>query len=810
MGVSSNDKSYNNQTDTVRSPILETASGALEAPKNVISSVTAARTLYYKFRQEHLKRIELCAAIEGLIAGNPPYNPVELAQDNLSHIANFNTLDARAVFEREALSYWNLLNEAETIATFEITDHDPAALKYADIMAYHFDAVVRSWPSFYTLVNSLTSQLVKIGLSPAFWPDERDWRWRTVEYARFLVQDQAQSDIQYLTAVCIESLFTAQYLFEVYTKYKDNKKASPWDIEELEYLLLQRANQNSKNEYQFIDLMDLQRRLQNGDLSWDVIYSDSIRLVSLFYQEYDGKITHYMFDKWLDHGSFLYMVDRQYATMEEALVIFTASPGEFTLHSNRGLGHKIFSAAQAMMQLDCSIIDMARLASTPFIKSLATGTKDAEAIRVWPGVPTNIGNTEFVQTNFGANINQLIEASQYMLSKINANAANSGDDPSIPDKSEGSISPTQERFRTYREFGLLKNNIAHFYSKFDIVIRNMVVKMLRSKDNYPGYEFVREWKRRCKNDGVPDTLFELRNPDQFGMPEFLKVRATRVAGDGSALGKSIALDSLMPIASSFGPKEAKEFKREFVRTHMGKDYVEAFTADDNDADEVSGGASLAQVENAVMQLGQAPLFSPDNESQAHITVHLALGNHTIQGIQQQQMSAIDADKVFTNLIPHLSQHIAFLEKSPFAQGFIAKVKKPWDELRNYATLNRKNAAQELQAQIRKQKEDQAATQETLSDEQRKDVKLKGDEQRANVKVQSQVARAKDANETRANVMRDKVQKDADNNRLKIELEHSNKTLDTTVNAQEANTRQELSKLNGDTIAPYDIEGVTPT
>lgn len=79
-----------------RNPMLQDGQGNLDAPKTVIPSVRVARGLYYKFRSDHLKRIQLYAAIEGLIAGNPPYDPVELARSGLGHIANFNNLDARS------------------------------------------------------------------------------------------------------------------------------------------------------------------------------------------------------------------------------------------------------------------------------------------------------------------------------------------------------------------------------------------------------------------------------------------------------------------------------------------------------------------------------------------------------------------------------------------------------------------------------------------------------------------------------------------------------------------------------------------
>lgn len=788
--------------DVIRGQITSTTGGKLTAPVNIIQNVIAARALYYKYRQEHLKRIQLYAQIEGLIAGNPPYNPAELARQGLGHIANFNNLDARSLYERGALAYWNLLNEAETLCKFEIRSDDMQSVKWADIMAKNWDHVVRQWPSFYTQVNTLSGQLIKFGISPVIWPDERDWRWRTIETQRFFISDQALTDVAQLTCVCVESSFTAQYLWEVYSEFKDKgQEASGWDVEELGKFLLYRANTHAKTEHQFNDVMDLQRRLQNGDIGYDAIFSDDVRVVSMLYKEYDGGISHYMFDR--TYGGFLYRADKQYQTIEEALIIFTASPGEFTIHSNRGLGHKIFSGCQAMMQLDCSIVDAARWSSTPLIKTL-TGTKDFEAIRFTPGVPTNIGAAEFLDNKMGSNIQQLVGASQYIMSKLQYNTANSGDDPGVPDANQGSVSPTEFKARAYKEFGVLKHNIAHFYSQFDFIIRNMTIKLLNSKKGYPGYEQAKEFKERCLEEGVPEQV--LTGSDGYSMPRHLKVRATRVAGDGSTLARIMGLQELTAISGDFGPREAREYKRQWIMATMGTEYINAFLPDE-EPDESTGGASLAGVENAVMRAGESPVFSPDNEQRAHIAVHFAVANDTVQKMQQQQMDAVAADKIFAVLIPHLGEHIDFASKSPFMQQFVEGIKKPWKQLMDFATMNRKAAANQIQAQIKKAQEDQQKTQQVMDEAQRKDFVAKADVARADYKVAEQVNRAKEANVTRGEVMKEKVQSDAEIKRMEVRLKadaEKGKEVSPPVNE----LRQDLANINGSTISPYDLEMTT--
>lgn len=797
--------------DPIRGRLVQKASGALEAPDSIIPTPNAARTIYNKFRAEHLKRIQLYAQIEGLIAGNPPYNPTDLAKHGLSHIANFNNLDGRSLYERGALAYWNLLNEAETICKFELVGiEDPHKVEWADIMAKHWDSMVRSWPSFYTQVNTLTGQLIKFGLSPVLWHDERDWRWRTIELQRFFVSDQALSDVEQLTAICVESFFSVQYLYEVYQEFKDKPedKRQGWDIKELEGLLINRANTFSQQSYQIFDMMDLQRRIQNGDLAFANFFSDNLRLISLLYKEYDGKISHYMFDRTYDQGSFLFKQIGQYDLMQEGVVLFTASPGEFTIHSNRGLGHKILSGCQAMMQLDCSIVDMARWSSTPLIKSLATGSKDFEAIRFYPGVPTNIGTAEFVQNQLGANINQLVSASQYILQKLQYNTANSGDDPGIPDRNTGSVSPSQARMESYKEFGVLKHNIAHFYSQFDIVVRNMTAKMLHCKKGYPAYDYCEQWKKSCIQDGVPEIIFATKGAEKSELPPHIRVRATRVAGDGSTLARIMGLQELGPVVGAFGPKGVKEYQRQMVMATMGPEYVDAFLAPE-EPDETAGGASLAGVENAVMQAGKSPIFSPDNEHRAHIAVHFALANQVIQALQQQQTNPVEANKIFEVLVPHMADHIQFIVQSPFEQQFFQQIRKPWDQVQEYAKLNKKNANAMLQKQIREQQEQEAAQQKVLTDEELKNLQVINDERRKDIKVSSQVERAKEANQTRAEVMREKVRLDAANDRLKTNLEANNKGREAADAEVEAtpltDLRRELAASNGVTPSPNDIE-----
>lgn len=814
-----------NSVGPLRGMITPTASGAgIEAPENIVTSIHMARELFYKMRQDHIKRIALHAQIEGLIAGNPPYNPAKLKEAGIGHISNFNTLEARSLYERTALCFWNLVNEAESLIKFEIrypgevTEADQVDfVKYADIMAREWTDIVKNqWKGFITQMGTLSSQLVKIGISPLIFPNPKDWRWKVIEYPKFFVPDQTLSDMDQATVMAVESTFTVQYLFEVYERFKNTPAGRcPWDTTELSRLLLHVANSYVKDSHMdIIDYGDIQKRYQNGDLNLDAMYSDSVRVVSLYYKEYTGEVSHYMFHRTFDGGGFIYKAEKEYELgMFEAINIFTISPGEFTIHSNRGLGHKLFSIMQAIMQLDCSIVDMSKWSSTPMLKSTSVGSRDFETIRFIPGVPTNIGTAEFQQNNLGGNITQLVSASQYLSQKAQYNIANSGDDPSMPDRDQGSISPTQAKMRAFKEFSILKNIVAHYYSQLDVVFVNMVSKMLSSKEGYPGYEYCYEWKQRCMDAGVPARIFEGKPPKGFQLPRHIKAKATRVAGDGSTLARLMGLQELTPFLGEFGPKQVREFLRQLITATMGVDQVENFLPANKNADESGGGASLAAVENAVMQMGKSPVFSVDNEQRSHFTTHAALATETIQSVGQQQMDVVEADKIFTVLLPHMGEHYNQLAKSVFNQSYAKQVKKTFDQISQYAKLNRANAEKAIKARIRQQEEDQQATQQVMSEAERADYKTKKDVERADFKVQQQVERAAEANKTRAEVMKSKVESDGENKRLKVQLDHQAKTqanaLDSRNKTIENNSIEEnrnlLDNMMGKSPSPIDFE-----
>jgi hypothetical protein len=640
------------------------------------------------------------------------------------------------------------------------------------------------------------------------------------------VPENTQVFLSKLTNVSVDSTYTVQQLYQI---YKDIEEGDPWNKAALEnFLVLKSIDYSNNSITPSSNMLDVERFISSNSGDVNRYFNDTVKLVNMYQKEYnDGKISHYIFsveqyqNTNVNYQSttedFLYFVDRQYDSIEEAVLVFTACPGEWLIHANIGLGQKMYAGATAINMLDCNIVDMAKMSGTPMIRSLATGGRNLDPIRVYPGVMTDIGAAEFVQNNLGANINQLVGASQYLSGALQQNAVNGGDDPQYPDASQGSVSPSQARNKDFKEFGTLKNVVAHFYNTFDKVVRLTLVRFLTMKENAPGYELAKEWKRRCLEDGVPKELFDTSKKGLHGLPQqFRSVKAARVAGDGSNLARIMGLEALSPLMGTFNQREIAAYKREYVAATVGVDYIPTFASSDDQTDEISGGASLARVEDNLMSSGMQPLFSPDNDQAAHADEHMGAASGIVQQVAQQQMSPVDADRVMRLIIPHLNEHIGFMLKTPqFYRETLNRLRKPFKQLSQWASLNRKNAVAMVQAAQKKQLEDQAATQQVMDDKQRKDFVARADVARADVKVEAQNIRADKANETRAEIMRTKVEKDADNKRLEVQLTAEAKKGATAKGRSQTELEGssmealsgELSTIIGNTPSTIDFEPV---
>jgi len=795
-----------------------TKSGKIVAPETEVSA-TEAYNLYKNLFSSHAKRVDIYTAIEGSVAGNPPYDKQTMKEYGLEAAANFNTLDARAKLERIGLPFMNLLTDSEMI--FKVVITHPNFSKLPDVTRWEksimsaLTKTLRKWKGWTPFYVSLVWQLVKFGVSPAIFYDDKSFRPRLIELPKFYVPNQALVDLDELPYFCVTSTYTLSDIFKFY-KDADKLKDTPWNVEALKEFIMKQGT-NLLPTYQLNaaeDVYDYQKRLQSSDIGAGHLAS-SITLVNMYYRTTSGKISHFIFDASASQSEFLFVKEKAYGSIHELLVLFMDSYYETVIHSTRGGGSRILPLAMAVLQLDNSILDLSRYASTPLLK----GASDSEKITFTQGQPVYVPQTTEIMTNqLGANLNPLSLVTQYLTNKMNTNLGDSGLDPATPDAGQASLTPEEYKNRYFREYAIKKQNIKHFYRHLDDLVKNIAIRLLtRCDSGHPDYEYKKYFLELLSTDGVPEEVTDLFKSSEIILNSLkhFDISAARVAGDGSQYGLLLSLQELVNngVTATFDARQQSLFNELFLEATLGHEQAKRFIKRDGEVDNLSGGSSLASVENSVMEFGGTVTVAVDNDHEAHIVQHLTKAQDMLNRVNTQQMDFVTADKFFTAWVAHMQGdqelgligHMTFYANTIVGKPFVASQEKLFKQILGQASFIRANALQQTQAALRNAKKDEEETAKVMTDQERADYVAERDQERKDKVLMAKEDRTARAEEKRGRIMEKKA--DAD---IKIKEKKANADISRNAGTPfEGKTSGELAsdvtRLVGKTPNIYDVE-----
>ena len=795
------------------------------APMRVIPTAQAALAIYRNLRDRNLKRIGGYQKIQGMLDGNPPYNPARMMKEGLSDMCNVNWKDGEALYRQAVLAYWSLFNQVEFIADFKVTLDEPKEMSMGEgsgytpegrkaasvmnaelgkIISEEWNNVIRSWPSFNKRMNFHQGELLKFGLNAIIWPDERDWRFKPVSVKNFIVPDNTENDMEMIDLICIENTYSARYLWEVYDSLSDGDNGV-WNKKVLGDLLVRLANISDVNAYRTdrVDPLWLQSELKQGNLYFDALYNDDIRLVSIFVKEYDdGAFSHIMIHPSLSTDDFVYFNYKQYKNLREAFTYFTFSPGESMLHSNKGLGHSIYAAVEAITRLDCSLLDQAIRSGSLLLRSNPGRGADDRSVKFVPGGIIDLGECEVAQNTLGSNVQNIAETSRYFKQKILENNNISGFDSSTQDKDYQSAFTMQ--YQASREARVQRNVIAHYYDGLDRFFREIVRKMLLSKPSYPGYEYVKTWKENCIARGVPEEVFEIGdNVTPDGLPRHLQVSATRSAGSGSQTADIMEMQLVMNLLPQLGQRGRQAALEDYIAAARGWRYKDRYLPMEDQDNQPTGHDTIASLENNQLSDGKQVIVSSDNNHLVHATNHMRMMVEWMEMYQQDPQAMYEDTtllqkeyQIFSVAGPHFVKHLMILSQDPTMKAQYEQLNAQWAQVANFGDMISNNAIKQQQAQMAQQQQIEAMKQEQARQETPEQIKARGSVMAKEMKTKADIELDKFKERYKYLLEAEKLRNKDDIDRAKAAVELANEARRDAI-AQREKSRENLNKNNGE-------------
>ncbi len=397
----------------------------------------------------------------------------------------------------------------------------------------------------------------------------------------------------------------------------------------------------------------------------------AFRVVHVLVEEADDKkVTHMILadddvstaDK--SKREFIFKSDRRYGSMLQAVHMLLFGVGDGLLKSVKGAAYELYPTDDVGNRLTCGILDGVTIANGLVLEG-QTGADDAKVSLIKKGPVTRIAaGAKIVQNSFLPNTDKGISALKLMYGIENNIAGIYQTTGEAELASRQARTATEVEQQAIEEARHENNQAAWLYVQWEAWLKETFRRLMVK--NYPdanvdGYEEWKEFRRRCKNDDVPDKLMDIEN---------WKVRAIRAIGLGSPVIAQRQTSWLLGIAGTLDERGRTNAIRDAIQVRFGPDKVDRYLPVQSRDDRKTTEHSIATLENNDFREGSAVPAGEDQPHRIHLTTHMGAMGTYVQAFQTapDRMNIEEAVIFFQQAIPHSEQHIEFLLQDPMRKG----------------------------------------------------------------------------------------------------------------------------------------------
>lgn len=628
---SSNDNSDN---------MLKTLDSEGEPPKSRIGDGAQAYSIWIGLWQADATRSKRRTLVKGLVDGNPPYNPDDLAAAGQSYRCNVNWRIAQSYLENASGAFYDLFNEAPTYAVIEINKGNPDEQhKYSQVVTEHFDWLMRNERRFDYNMQVSQNEMTLYATGPMVFADELDWCPRAILSGSLKVPEGTKSDTSYWEEATVEVDYTPS---ELYGKIVDEKSATAagWNVEAVKQaimfaqpLYVQGGVYHQWEWYQ--------QQLKNGALAYNST-SKAICVIHIFWQEFPesgsraGKISHGIVNRDQaaggndkgDSRDFLFKKLNRYDSWDNCIhpMYYDRGGGGFH-HSVTGLGVKMYSALTFINRLRCANADKAFAPKIMLEAQGGAADTDEAALEQ---------NGDFLIVKEGYKMAQIPIQSQmedgivfdrFVSDDLSGNLSQYRK-TSDSGEQKSHVTATKTKYDAANEARLAKTQMVRYYMQLDLLYAEMyhrAVYMGKNKVGF-GWERCAEFVRRCEEDGVPRDCLDRKHTEV--------VRAYRVIGQGSEFLRQQSLEFLMMSVLPMLPEGGRfNMIQDIIASRAGQAAVSRYAPEEENPlpDDQYAGA-VNQVAN--MKVG-VPAVATDTQNPAiYSGVYVQAATQSIQSLEQ--------------------------------------------------------------------------------------------------------------------------------------------------------------------------------
>jgi hypothetical protein len=704
----------------------------LEAPENIISTESQARSFYEDLAIDHQTRFTEYAKIQKQFFGNRPRDQKKLNEKGLGYLSNVNNGHSRIHINRYLSSEYNLIHgvaspiKVRIRAMGKLVDH-----KISRAFERAFKTVYPEWDDYYTQLDAMRLDRCLFGLGVTlriFDPKsgKTSWKFKAISPDQFLCPLTTEITQESLSKFCILHTMPAQSLWEIYNSAEEGDN---WDKDALGYILWRTSAMGSSRTDKaetanwYNSLLEMQRKIRNYDTSVGSYYADDIKLVSVYTKEWNGKWSHTMIAETHTTEKPLFFKSDQYEKANDFIQIWYFEPCNKTVHSVRGLGYRIFQPVEVQNRLDNTLIDQAHLASTVLVRTRQGRGRDAKSVKINLGAINDVGEAEFVQQLAAGNMQASLSVNQYQGQILERNAQYEGMNIDEPDNKYRTLG--EVGMQATRDAVITKPQVSCFYKQLDKFLQNTFRLMYEVGDKDDFFEeFKEEVAFELASEKLPqqvlDALFEMPTAkeqlNKQGLPKFIKVYAARSTSSGSQVADIMAANRMFQLAQFMTTDSRYTFLQMATAAYSDHDNVDLFFPDTNRPQVFTEPMQKAVIENAILKLGNEIPVSPNDSHSEEAPIHIQACQEIIQ-FWADGGDVITADDQLRGLYPHFLAHFTMMSQNPLDKALFESLGPIRGEVENQFRQISANAAN---ARLAIQRKEEARRMEAVQQQLRLD------------------------------------------------------------------------------------------
>ncbi len=679
-----------------------------EPPETRIATSSQARSIVSTLRQADLTRAIRRTKIQGLLDGNPPWSGARLRSKGQGERTNLNLREGEGQVEAAKTPYYDLVFEVPLFANIRCRYPETETnlnAEWSEVISEEYHAMLSEWRGFDFNVQLHQWEMCVFGVGPVYWPDAVDWRFEALKISNMLVPDKTKADIDRLPLCVILHDFSTDELYRLACKNETAAKAAGWSVK-LARKLIREAKHDTVNDTGNQSWETFQEQMRSGDLYQGISRSKIIKVATILYKEYDGKISHVIVpddgtpvtahDSYgtllKEEENFLYKKIARFDGFENVIMPFFFDIGTGNWHSIKGMGPKIYDFCEVSNRLTCKMIDGANIGSGLILKAPSgTALQETQLAHITGAV--------VIQPGYEVQQSRLQESLQGpMIVKRELQGVLQSNTGQYRQRVTGeNHEPTlgQAEMNQATNAMLTKGAINRYYKIFDNVHREMLRRAFNPKlrESHPGGKEAFAFRERCVDRGVPEEVLNFEH--------IRSVKTSRALGAGSPAMQEMATRGLMELLPMMDEQSRNNALRARAARLVGQEMVNSYFPRISESGNTADHAALATLENNALRTGGSAMVTPRQNHATHFAVHF----QDAQGHMQEMQMGANPVEVLAHMDaagPHLIEHLDALTRDPTRKQQIAQMGQAFQMLSKATDQLRQNVEEAAAAEAASQ------------------------------------------------------------------------------------------------------------